>query len=218
MMILCDVDGVLADLTSELLRRYNHDYNDSLTIDHLRTWAFHEYVKPECGRRFYDYMMADDLYDHVAPVEGAQDSVKYLKEEAGLGIVFVTKCTYNMVDQKARWLSLHGFTRSGKGRDLPRDLIVARDKTLLRADLMIEDRGVTALDWVRRTGGRPAILLDYPHNRDVRHEGLIWRAHGWSDVLEVVDYLAGREGMISGTNPTPITPARSHSPGEVGGP
>lgn len=193
MIVACDVDGVIAALHVEWLRRYNAEFNDRLTPDDLTTWNVHEHVKPECGTAVYRYLTEPDLYDAVLPVPGAQDGVAALRR-LGHDVTFVTACTYGMVDQKARWLVRHSFCQDRNGRGLPHDLIVANRKDVIAADLLIEDNAATVRAWVEQTGRR-AVLLDRPYNRSLDAElpSMFWsyahRALDWDELLTHVEAL-----------------------------
>lgn len=188
MRIACDVDGVVANLHDEWYRRYNHDFDDDLTMDRVTTWDLHNFVKPECGKRIYEYLSMPDLYKDIKPIEGALEAIVALRE-LGHAVFFVTSCTYGMVDQKARWLERNGFVaqRDG-GKSLPAELIVANTKQHIKADLLIDDAAHNVQDWVEHNRAR-AILFDYPHNRsmdkDVPSAFWTWcqRKRNWRDIM-----------------------------------
>ena len=56
MIILVDVDGVVANLADEWIKRYNADWDDNLTKEKIKTWGIVEHIKPECGNRIYEYI------------------------------------------------------------------------------------------------------------------------------------------------------------------
>ena len=141
MIIACDVDEVVADLRTEWLLRYNRDWNDNLTLERITTWDFHTLVNPLCGKGIYEYLSAPDLYECVQPIPGAVEGVEALRA-AGHRILFVTHNVWGMTDQKAEWLLRHGFIHQ-RGRMLPPELIVTGEKTLVGADLLIDDAGST---------------------------------------------------------------------------
>ncbi len=196
MIIACDVDGVVAALHVEWYRRYNRDWDDTLTDDRVHGWEVHRYVKPECGKKVYGYLEDGDLYEGVPPVDGAVEGVARLRE-LGHTVLFVTSCTFSMVDQKARWLQRHGFCEPSSTNLLPHDLIVAHQKSFVDADLLIDDGGHNVVPWVTGTRRqRHAILLNYRHNRDLDMTSLMWswchRAHNWADIVQHVNTMETR--------------------------
>lgn len=193
MLIACDVDGILADLVPEVLRRYNRDYDDNRQFADVNTWPLHEHVKPECGSRIYEYLRDPDLYQHVRPVEGAPEGVERLRA-LGHRFVFVTSCTFGMTDQKAEWLERHGFCRAHNDGQLPAELIVANQKQHIAADLLIDDGPHNVRDWVDGAH-RPAIVLAYPYNACLREQpSAFWlwchRAASWPEIVRHVERWA----------------------------
>jgi len=192
MRIAVDVDGVLSALHEEWYRRYNRDYDDDLTNERVLSWDTHEYVKPECGKRIYDYLYDADLYEHIEPVAGSLEGVNALRND-GHRVFFVTANVRGMTDQKWDWLVRHGFMDS-KNR-APIDMVVAFDKLLIDADLIIDDKAQTCVDWVEQKR-RKAILFEYPHNRHLLDEkpSAFWmwclRADNWPGVVKHVRMLS----------------------------
>lgn len=152
MIIAVDVDGVVADMHTEWLNRYNVDYNDKLTIQDIVSWDTHLYVKPECGKNIYKYLNSQTLYNWVLPTVGAQTGVADLRR-LGHRVVFATTNAKGMSDGKWEWLERRGFLKGSE------DLIVVGDKSLVRADLLIDDAPHNIDAFIG-----PAILFDRPWN------------------------------------------------------
>jgi 5'-nucleotidase len=175
-VIAVDVDGVCADLHVEWLKRYNRDYDDCLTIEGVKGWGMEAYVKPECGKAIYKYLSDPDLYANVPVIEGSQDGVAALREK-GYRVVFLTSCTKGMTDQKWDWLEQHGFLQSRGNADL----IVAHDKSLIRANLLIDDYDGNFKGW-QGSG----ILLSAPYNAHFDPPYHIVRVDNWSAITKLV--------------------------------
>lgn len=171
-IILCDVDEVCADLLTEWVRRYNIDYEDTLSVEDIDQWDVAQCVKPECGKKMFDILRDPDLYDYVKPIPGALEGVRTLRK-SGCRVVFVTSCVVDTTDAKIWWLIRNGFLPNQK---VPRDFIAAKDKSLVRGDLLIDDG----------PHNNPTILYDQPHNRGVSHPR---RVHSWKEVVEYVHEL-----------------------------
>lgn len=172
-VILCDVDDVVADLLGEWIRRYNRDWNDTLTRDDFTDWDCTKFVKPECGVRFYRYLDQAEIYSAVKPVEGSQAAIETLRSN-GHRVVFVTAGIH---PGKYEWLRDYGFLKH------PRDYVIAADKSLIQGTALIDDRLSTMRDY---TGGR-AILFGRPHNDPVHGHTIpahVTRCAGWPAVLE----------------------------------
>lgn len=179
MIIAVDVDGVCADLHAEWLKRYNAEFHDDLTVERIRQWDMVPAVKPECGKQIYKYLNQSDLYEHVPVIDGAKAGVDELRD-LGWRVVFVTSCTKGMADQKWEWLERHHFLAPTKGQSP--DLIIAHDKSLIRADALLDDYDGNLGPWMRR-----GILLDAPYNRAAI--GSWTRIHQWRDVPRALAVL-----------------------------
>ena len=191
MIIACDVDGVVAPLIQEVLRRYNRDWQDTLTINDIMNWDFYNLVKPECGKKVYDYFRDPDMYECLVPMDGAVLGIQRLRD-MGHTIIFATSCYYGMVDQKATWMERYGFCLPPKsGGMLPDDLIIATAKHHLVADLLIDDAPHTIETWLKT--GRRAIMMEYPYNKtlDITSAYTPWlrRAHDWGEIIHYVEIM-----------------------------
>lgn len=195
MIIAVDADGVCADLHSEWLRRYNRDFNDTLTPDQMTDWDLGKLVKPEAKDRIYEYLHDHDLYDYVRPLPGLQPVIEILRGD-GHTIVIATTCTWGMAEQKARWFIRHGILPD-TGRFLPDGFITIHDKTHLDADLLIDDSPTNIRRWVQDKRRR-AVLFEYPYNLHLLDEmpSMFWqwcgRASGpdhWQKTLKYIERL-----------------------------
>jgi len=187
--IAVDVDGVCCDLHVEWLRRYNRDWNDTMTPADIKTWHVHEHVKPECGKNVYAYLNDSDLYDKCPPIQDALAGVRRLRE-MGHEVVIVTDCAVGMTDQKAAWLVRHGFLEGRRGM-LPRDLVITDDKTRVDAHLLVDDGAHHVRAWVE-DARRRAILVERPWNASLVEEApsAFWswcdRERDWSGIARRV--------------------------------
>jgi 5'(3')-deoxyribonucleotidase len=153
-IIAIDIDGVSGDLISEwIINRYNNDWNDSLKYEDIKDWGVHQFVKPECGLKIYDYLQDPSLYDNVLPISGAINGVFYLKT-LGYRVIFVTHSTLGHAGRKFKWLLQHGFIEAED------DYCEAKDKSLILANYMIDDYIAN----VNSFKGQ-AILFTQPYNK-----------------------------------------------------
>lgn len=190
MIIACDADGVTCNLHDPWLRRYNEDYGDTMQLHQWTSWNIHELVKPECGKKIYDYLHSPGLYGEVQPIAGALEAIQQLREW-GHEIVFTSACSYGMTDQKADWFVRHGFVKDNRPF-LPPEFIPVMDKLKIDADLLIDDRAETVRDWVQKKQ-RHAIMFEYPWNSWLVDAvpSVFWtrarRVTNWRGVLRYVE-------------------------------
>lgn len=180
MIIGCDVDGVIADLHPEWLRRYNAEYADNMQVADIVCWGLHTLVRPACGKKIYSYLSAPDLYERVLPLDGARFGVGYLRA-MGHRVVFITSNAKGMTDQKWAWLERHGFLPAG---DTAPDLVCATDKSLFMIDAMIEDYHENLLF----SQARCRILLTRPWNASA--QGPWKRVWSWREVCDQIKAAA----------------------------
>lgn len=175
-VICVDVDGVVADVHRVVLGQYNQDYDDVLSLEQITSWYMHEYVKPDCGKRIYDYMKNPSIYDLVPPIKGARAAIEVLRSR-GNRIIFVTSCFAGTADAKERWLVRHGFLHKV---NINHDFVVLADKHLLRADALVDDKP----DNLQHFQGK-RLLFSQPWNAISSCQGMC-RVHNWVDVIYIL--------------------------------
>ena len=195
--VACDIDGVVADLHRSWLDAYEKDYNHHIESEEITAWAIHKFVKPECGGRIYTYLTAE-LYKSVLPILGALEGIQELRENHR--VVFVTSAPTGTGDAKYHWLCENGFLPKsrdayGDGRVHP-DFITCHDKSLIRADILIDDRAENIQDFLGH-----GILFDAPYNQDYQTG---FRAKTWDDVVSDVSSLSSYETNDTKKHPTEL--------------
>lgn len=182
--VAVDVDGVCADLGAAWYAAYNRDYDDDLSDERVKSWAIHEYVKPECGNKIYDYLTAD-LYDAVLPILGARDGCDQLRSY-GYDLIFVTSTPKGCEGAKLSWLQRHGFVDAkgpyGDGR-ISDAYVECHNKSLISAGVLIDD-GLHNIERWPNLG----LLFNAHHNlgTDLKRG---YRVQGWEGVLDFIRTL-----------------------------
>lgn len=150
MIIKVDVDCVLADLTTEWLKRYTSRYNDPLRAEDVTSFKISQFAK--YPTELMQILYEEDLYENVEPEPGAIEGIHKLAKAFGYArIVCVTSCERNQFDQKLDWLVKRGVINSKS------DYVGAKDKTMVRGDMMIDDyeQNFSYYDKVRVLFGQP---------------------------------------------------------------
>lgn len=163
-----DIDGVCADLITPWLFRYNIRYNDDLTIDDITDWNIHNFVKPECGTKIYDYIEDPTLYDLVLPIKNSLFGVSALRD-MGYRVVFVTSSTLGASGRKFRWLQDYGFTKDLK------DYVEMSDKSLFAGDYLVDDY-IVNINGFNGDG----VLFTQNYNKRFTHTP---RVNDWNEVI-----------------------------------
>lgn len=153
-----DVDEVVLDMLAEWVRRYNEQYGDNLKVEEVNQWDMTK-VCPKAGKAIYEILQEPDFYEEVKAIPGALDDVEYARS-LGMRVIYVSSCVVGSMDTKVRRLIELGFLPQGKTQ---RDFFAATDKTLVNADVLIDDNVDNVEAWL--ASGRKAFLRRQPHNR-----------------------------------------------------
>ena len=172
-IVLVDVDYVTADLHTEWYRRYNKDYDDNLTAERVTDWYLHNFVKPECGLKIYDYLTDPSLYDNVNIVDGAKNNIDLIKYW-GVRVVFLTS---GINAGKYHFLHRHGLVKD-EG-----DFVVAHDKSLVIGNFLVDDYFKNILSFYKTNPYGYGILFNAPHNRS---DDYPLRVDTWDEVSGII--------------------------------
>jgi 5'-nucleotidase len=157
---ILDMDGILADLLTPWLARYNADYDDQLTVADVTAWDLHTLVRPACGRHVYRYLRDPELFRHLPVVPGAPAGVRALRAQ-GWEPVIVTASSPALHAAKAAWLAEH-FP------DIPRDhLVFCSVKHWVPGDVFVDDAPHNLLPYRTHHPTAQVLALAYPYNRSV---------------------------------------------------
>jgi len=176
--IVLDMDDVLTQTNSRWMERCNEDWDDDRAIEKLMGWEIHRWVKPECGKRIYEYLSEPGFFRDLEPLDGAVDGVAELLS-GGHDVVIATAAPIDSntaVEEKKLWVREH----------LPffdiSDLLICHRKDMLRADLLFDD-GSHNLENFRGI----SVCMDRSWNRGETCSEQ--RVTCWSDFLSLFDRI-----------------------------
>lgn len=170
-IVFVDIDGVVADLLSEWLYRYNKDYDDDLLPRDITEWGIEKFVKPACGKKIFEYIENPNIYDDVKPIPLALEGIYTIREK--FRVVFATTSTAGAMGRKYKWLQDWGFL--DLGWKSTRDYIEIGDKSLLNENHILIDDNIENLERFSGYG----FLFDAPYNR-ISH---LPRLYDWSSFV-----------------------------------
>lgn len=130
-IIALDVDDTILDLMGMWLNYYNLDYGDNLSPESITDWSIDLFVKPECGKKIYDYIKEPYVFRASKPIDGALDGIKWLREK-GFRVIYITASNPN--GSKEKWLKENGFWETEN------DFYQAYDKSLIMANALLDDK------------------------------------------------------------------------------
>ena len=182
MIIACDVDNVLNNLTESVLKVYNSDYNDNLKIEDIKSYGIEDYVKPEFKKDFPSLFLDKRVWKGISVIPGCVEVLKKWYDK-GHEIYFVTATNTENMHKKAEWLQ-----RTFPFMDVKKNLICMQKKQMLggNIDVLIDDC-ISNLD----NGEYHTIVFDYPWNNQeeyrvpksfLNYRFQSHRAYCWEDI------------------------------------
>lgn len=154
LIIGIDVDGTVADLHTEWLKRYNREYKDTLEVKDWDTWDITTKIKKECGNKIFNYLLDPDLYDIVKPIQDSAQGVMIIRNE-GHKILFISTCVPGTEKPKIDWLKRYGYIKSDK------EFFSTGEKQYIAVDVLIDDRPATLHALSKTT---LPVLVTQPYN------------------------------------------------------
>ena len=171
--ICVDMDEVMADTLSEHLRRYNQEFDESVTPDDLVGKGLWEVTPLDRQQQLRAFLDAEDFFEDLPLMPGAQDVLKQLTARFEIFIATQAMSVPNSLGPKYRWLQRHfPFIP-------PTNYVFCGNKGVLLADYLIDDLPKN-LHRFQGTG----LLYTAPHN--LLATGFT-RVGNWQDVA---DYFA----------------------------
>jgi len=168
------MDEVMADTLAEHIRRYNQAFDETVTPEDLVGKGLWEATPLERQQQVRAFLDAEDFFEDLPLMPDAQSVLKDLSTRFEIFIATQAMAVPNSLGPKYRWLQRHFSFIS------PTHYVFCGDKSILRADYLIDDQPRNLL----RFEGK-GLLYTAPHN--LTATGFV-RVDHWVDVAE---YFAG---------------------------
>jgi 5'-nucleotidase len=153
--ICVDMDEVIADTLSEHLRRYNQEFDESITPEDLAGKGLWEVTPLDRQHQLRAFLDAEDFFEDLPLIPGAQEVLKALTARFEIFIATQAMTVPNSLGPKYRWLQRHfPFIP-------PTNYVFCGNKSILRADYLIDDLPRN----LQRFAGH-GLLYTAPHNRN----------------------------------------------------
>lgn len=169
-----DLDDTLYFFIAPLLERYNFAYNDNVKFEDITDYHIHNFLSPHCENIFREF--ADkEFFNQIYIEKEVIDELTKLNDKYQL--YFVTAGAAITIRDRDKLLSrnLNWYKTE--------QLIVCRDKHLLKFDYLIDDYQGNLSGMNDYTG----ILIDKPWNQNnstfIRSNGFV----GVSDIIERIE-------------------------------
>ncbi len=178
MLILLDQDNVLADFESGFRRHWRNRFGEDAPIEgkeHL--FYIRDRLPGHLQAHAAEIYGTVGFFESLPPVSGAVEAARALLA-AGHDVRICTAPVNQYrycAGEKIAWVEQH------LGTEWTRRVIIAKDKTWVRGDILIDDKpnieGTLPPLWRHR-------LYDAPHNRHLDVPRIVWtKPDTWADLL-----------------------------------
>lgn len=177
MIILIDLDNTLADFDKALLATWRNLYPDEyfVPLEERRSFHPHKDYPKHLQNKIEKLCHSEGFIRYLPPTPGGIAAVNTMINE-GYDVRF---CTSHLSGYDPCVLEKYQWVEAYFGAPAIDRLILTRDKTLIRGDLLIDDKpvigGAVMPTWEH-------ILYDRPHNRHITDK----RRLTWDNWREVV--------------------------------
>ena len=171
MIIAVDLDGVVADMEAGLNLRLP---NVGITPKALTDYSFvADYTSDEV-KYIKSILKTPGFFRSLPLIEGARNALTMLAMSADVRFVTSWMCGAPLsAGEKVAWV------QEKFGEAWARRVILTQDKTLVRADILIDDKpeitGLMTPVWKRW-------IFDHPYNRHIKGVRMTWK--NWGGTLE----------------------------------
>ena len=165
--IAIDMDEVIADFHSKMLKTWNTHFSQQLTLDELNLFQLHQDDPVRLGEIFE--LVSDPTF--FADLDVMKDSQRVIARLSDRYEVFITTAAMEVptsFNAKFQWLKAHFPDIS------PRNIVFCGNKSIINADYMIDDNAFNFVDFCGE-----GILYSAPHNRHVTD---YTRVENWQDI------------------------------------
>ena len=177
MLVLVDMDGVLADFEGHLMDTWRARYPGlfDLPREERRTFYLSRQFPTEQRGKLFQIMYSSGFFAALPPIPGGRQALEDMQD---LGWeVFL--CSSPLIGNPTGASDKFAWVEEHLGKEWRGRLILASDKTLVHGDILIDDRpevkGVAQPSWEH-------VLYDQPYNREIKGQRrLTWA--DWKDVL-----------------------------------
>lgn len=180
MIIACDMDSVLNNLTEKMLEIYNSQSGKNIQMKDLTAYNFYDCLSKEDADGLIKSFKNKALWDSLAPIDGARVGLQKLLDE-GHRVYIVTATAPENFAWKVNWMKKYfPFFNAD-------NIIRMQDKSLFKCDIMIDD----CYDNLTKNKLCHKICLDYPWNKDDVKDWVhgTYRCKNWKEIVEAVDKI-----------------------------
>ncbi|MDP2908617.1 MAG: 5'-3'-deoxyribonucleotidase [Nanoarchaeota archaeon] len=178
MIILLDMDDVLASFEGGFLDKWRAEYPDKpyIALEDRTTFGLDKQYPEELLDLVRSVYNASGFCKSLKPIPGSLEAVLEIKQEGHDVFICTAPLSHyeNCVLEKYEWVEQH------LGREWAKKIILTKDKTLVRGDYLIDDnpniKGIAVPSWEH-------IVFDMPYNRSVTDKRRLKSLKDWKSLL-----------------------------------
>lgn len=174
-----DIDGVIWDLLTPWIKKYNRVMNETIDISEIKEYNISKYVKNP--HALYYLLEWDNFWDNMELYDGVYETIEKLNSDPNVALYIVTSTSYNICNKKFNKL-LELLPMLDKNQ-----IVVTQDKTILCLDWLIDD-------WENnlKLGYGKKVLVNQTYNENFPNE--LYSIPRVDSLKEAIDYIIKKEG------------------------
>lgn len=182
MKIGIDVDNVVNNLTECVIKVYNEDSDDKLSIGDITTYGLEHFVKAQYKDRIKHYFEDARVWRQISVTDGAREYISKLFNE-GNEIYFCTKTTPRNVPKKFSWLQ-----RNFPFLDIGKCTFLSPEKGMIKFDVLVDDAPENCM---HKDRDYVSLVMNQPWNQGIESnkEPQIIRCYNWKDIYQNINCI-----------------------------
>lgn len=177
MIILVDMDGVLANFEKGVLDSYRNRHPDQyyIPLEKRTDFRVQKEYPPELQPLIQEIYRSQGFFLNLPPIEGALEGLSKLSQDHQVYI-----CTSPLLSNPFCLKEKYDWVIKHLGKSWTKQMVVTKDKTIVNGDLLIDDKpeisGKQVPKWEH-------ILYSQPYNRQISSKRRItWE--NWQSVIK----------------------------------
>lgn len=183
-VILVDMDGVLANFELGFLTawRDRFPHEPFIPLADRNTFYLHEQYGEERQRMVRSITREPGFFHSLPPIDGSIEGIMALRDRGPT----VHICTAPLAGTPTCLQEKYDWVLDLLGKDFAKSMIIARDKTLIRGDFLIDDR-IKLQGFYEDCPSWEHIIFEAPYNSGA--PGHRYRIKSWAHAPEIFDMV-----------------------------
>lgn len=175
-----DLDGVVFRTLDEVVRRYNLEFNQNITVEQIKGWDTHNWINGD--QRIYKYFQDPEFYRDLPVAEGAVEVLRELDERHNIFLITDTPFIglSNRISQIQRVFPEECFRFMAK-----KNIFITGKKEKVMLDILLDDRPDNIVNFAAAGYGIP-VVFDWPLNRHLYN---FFRVKNWFEFKGLISDL-----------------------------